>query len=106
MEVLKILHDPEMYTAYQGKFLEESIIQSKQTFEDLISMTVSKTLIDPYNIQKRKELEEIDPDVPSASSVWKLAEGAPATQLSATGIPLNLIFSESSLTHNLKEQLE
>jgi hypothetical protein len=67
-------------------------------------MSVQRMIIDPDLLTKKGlEIDAIDNEHMTGGANWKQRGGAPMEALSNAGTPLNLTFSEPSLSHNLED---
>lgn len=69
-------------------------------------MSVQRMIIDPALLAKQGlETDAIDNEHLTSGANWKQRGGAPMEALQNAGTPLNLTFSEPSLSHNLEDQI-
>lgn len=64
--------------------------------------------IDPVTLSKLKdEADTIDPENHNdgGNKGWVQRSGPPSAGLKNSGVPLNITFSEPSLSHNLEDQI-
>ena len=71
-------------------------------------MSVQRMVIDPQTLARLKdEVDTVDventPD--GGHKGWVQRTGPPMKELKESGVPLNITFSEPSLSHNLEDQI-